>query len=55
MNETSLVRWHIIYNMTVIRILSFGMDLYWSKNHIMKFDEKVIIIKIYKLNKIRKI
>lgn len=26
-----LMRWHIMYNLVVLRLISFGMDLHWAR------------------------
>ncbi len=41
-----VMRWHICYNLTVLRMLSFALDLHWSKleerKKISEKDEKII-------------
>lgn len=27
------VRWHIAYNLSVLRLISFGMDMHWALNN----------------------
>ncbi|KRX04362.1 hypothetical protein PPERSA_05623 [Pseudocohnilembus persalinus] len=38
LHDASEVRWHVMYNLTVLKIISFGMDWYWSLNKIQKLD-----------------
>ena len=26
-----MMRWHIMYNLVVLRLISFGMDLHWAR------------------------
>ncbi len=41
MHDTSMIRWHVIFNISLLRIISYCMDKYWSYHKIIKFDEKV--------------
>ena len=30
-SHRGMVRWHIMYNLVVLRLISFGMDLHWAR------------------------
>lgn len=29
--RSGMMRWHIMYNLVVLRLVSFGMDLHWAR------------------------
>ena len=31
MGDRGPVRWHIVYNLLALRLISFGMDLHWAR------------------------
>ena len=30
-SRRGMMRWHIMYNLVVLRLISFGMDLHWAR------------------------
>lgn len=30
LHEDSMIRWHVVFNMCILKIISYGMDKHWS-------------------------
>lgn len=44
LHDGSEVRWHVMYNLSMLKVISFGMDLHWTKNNHSKGKRKVMFI-----------